>query len=451
MTSNRIQKLARALGAAAALLLPATVTAQVDTGAADFTRYVALGDSLTAGFQSGGLFVGAQSNSYPALIHRQASGGASGFQQPLIAEPGIPPKLVLRTITASGIPVITPEPGLGQPTNLGAPAYQNLAVPGADVHDLVATTAAAGGLHQVILRDPRFTALQQALAQQPTFVTLWIGNNDALAAATSGIVVDQTLTPLAQFEADFRAAVAAIAASGAEMAIANIPDVTTIPFVTTVPRFVTLPNGQPFNLIGPDGPIGAGDFVLLSAADDIQAGFGIPTQIGGRGPLGNDHVLNAAEVATIRARVQAFNAVIQSEANARGAALVDANAQLARLATRGQNIGGVTLTAAFLTGGIISYDGVHTTNIGNGVVANAFIDAINERFGAEIPPVDLARLMFGQSSAGLAAGKAGSFEGLLPFSFSPQAWNNLRWALRIPQPAELERPARPRRPRRPRG
>jgi lysophospholipase L1-like esterase len=474
MRANRVRNCTRALIVAAALLpgllLPAAASAQVDTGSADFTRYVALGDSLTAGFQSASLYVGSQSNSYPALIKRQTTGSNSGFQQPLVSEPGIPGKLVLRTITAGGIPIITPEPGLGSPTNLTAPAYQNLAVPGADVNDLVASTASAGGLHQLILRDPRFTALQQALAQQPTFVTLWIGNNDALAAATSGIVNDQTLTPLPLFVRDFLAATAAIAGTGAEMAIANIPDVTTIPFVTTVSRFVTLPNGVVFNLIGPNGqPVGPNDFVLLSAAAEIATGLGIPTQIGGRGPLADSHVLNAAEVAAIRARVADFNAIIRGEATARGAAFVDANSQLTELATRGLNVGGINLTTAFLTGGIFSYDGVHPSTIGYGVVANGFIDAINEQFDAEIPQVNLAALMFapgalaasvgkvgGGNSGGYSSGQLGpaDFESLLPFYFSPQAWTNLRWALRIPSPAELEKPPQqPRRPRRrgPRG
>ena len=39
-------------------------------------------------------------------------------------------------------------------------------------------------------------------ALQPTFASIWIGNNDVLAAATSGIVIEGvTLTPAAQFEA----------------------------------------------------------------------------------------------------------------------------------------------------------------------------------------------------------------------------------------------------------
>ena len=81
------------------------------------------------------------------------------------------------------------------------------------MHDTVATTT--GGLHDLVLRNPAFgntTALEQALGLQPTFATIWIGNNDALGAALAGRVIEGvTLTPLAAFEADLRTIVGALA------------------------------------------------------------------------------------------------------------------------------------------------------------------------------------------------------------------------------------------------
>ena len=176
-----------------------------------FTRYVAFGDSLTAGFSSSALARTYQLNSYPFLIYQAATGQATGFDQPLISDPGIsglsvcnganPPSPcgILRLVSLGVSPTIAPTPGRGTPTNLTLPrAYNNIAVPGATVHDLVATRN--GGFHDVILRNTNpaqgATQLQQGLSRQPTFVSLWIGNNDALGAATSGIVIDGvTLTP----------------------------------------------------------------------------------------------------------------------------------------------------------------------------------------------------------------------------------------------------------------
>lgn len=413
--------------------------AQVDTGSANFTRYVAFGDSLTAGFNSGSLVRTYQNNSYPILIYRQATGKTTGFEQPLVSEPGIPSILTLQSIVPRV--VIAPAGGQGQPLNLNLQRpYDNIAVPGARLHDLLATTS--GGLHDLILRGLGFTQLQQGLSLQPTFATLWIGNNDVLGAATSGIAIEGvTLTPVAQFDAEYRQVAAAIASVGAKMAIANIPDVTSIPFVTTVSRFLTLPTGQTVTLVGPNGPLQAGDFVLLSASADIGAGRGIP---GVGPPLADSQVLSAAEVAAIQDHINHYNATISAVANERGAALVDANAVLRQLATTGINVGGITYRSSFLTGGVFSYDGVHPTAFGYAFIANQFIDAINAKFGGDIPLVDLFPFVFGTNKAAKAAG------GDVGFVFTDGARRSLLLSLGVPkwivdgQPA----PGKPHRPRR---
>lgn len=438
---NRLKVFASLL--ALALLVPAGAFAQsVDTGDANFTRYVAFGDSLTAGFASGSINEAFQRRSYPALIWRQATNGAAGFEQPLVSQPGLPGILELVSL----VPVtIRPRAGTGQPINLNlARPYNNLAVPGADVLDLVTKTAStsASDPTDLVLRRLGFTQLQQGLSLQPTFVTLWIGNNDALGAATSGIVNDQTLTPLPVFEQAYRTAAAAIAQVGARMAVANIPDVTSIPYVTTVPRVVVNPqtsqpvlgpNGQPIPLIGPNGPLGAGDFVLLPATALLAQGFGLPPGIPGANgqPLPDSAVLSANEVATIRARVNAFNNVIRTVANERNAAFVDANAELTQLATTGVNIGGITYTGAFLTGGVFSYDGVHPNAFGYAFIANLFIEAINDRFNAEIPPVNLFPFVFGGSTVGSTA--ASVEEASVPFVYTQEARRNLLKSLNVPQ------------------
>src|SRR6185295_6126520 len=426
-----------------ALALPAL-------GQADFTRYVALGDSLTAGYQSGGLAFSISRNSYPALISKQARPGAA-FDQPQVSEPGIPAVMELRSLAG---PTILPK--AGGPARLeNAPLvrpYNNLGVPGANVRDTVSTVT--GGLHDVVLQSfsPALrgkSALAQAVLQSPTFVTIWIGNNDVLGAATTGIVIEGvTITPVARFEADLRAIAAAINQTGAKMAFANIPDVTTIPFVTTVPRFVVNPatsqpvliNGKPVPLIGPNGPLVAGDRVLLTATTELRAGKGIPAALGGTGlPLSNSSVLNVDEINTISARVAAYNNIIATVANERGAALVDVNGVLRQAAISGIPIGGVTYTPAFLTGGIFSYDGVHPTSFGYAYIANVWIDAINAKFGTHVPPVDLSPFVFGGASAAAGALTANDTDGSNYFSvlFSDEAKHNLFSSLNIsenPQP-----------------
>jgi lysophospholipase L1-like esterase len=447
-----------ALGLALLALAVAPPAARaVDTGSADFTRYVALGDSLTAGFCSGSIIETCQRVSYPALIFRQATGRSiTEFQQPLVSAPGLPG--VLRLVNLAPISVL-PTPGTGNPINLtlGRP-YDNLAVPGANLHDLLTKTASTTPtdptdlvLRHISANGQPLTQLQQGLGLHPTFVTLWIGNNDALRAATNGVAIEGvTLTNPAQFDQEYRAVAGAITASGAKLAVATIPDVASIPFVTTLSRFIPNPqtgqpliiNGSPVPLIG----VNAGDFVLLSAQQAMQQGFGIPAALGGNNqPLPDSVFLTQAEVATIRNYVSAYNNTIRSVATERGAALVDANAVFNQIVARGVNVGGVTFTAAYLLGGIFSYDGVHPTTFGYAYIANLFIDAINDKFGGEIPPVDLYPYLFGGNPLAPAATVDGAFY------FSPLAWESLRATLGVPSPAELQNPGKPRKPRKPRG
>jgi len=441
----------------ASLLALAFLMAGAAFGQADFSKYVALGDSLTAGFSSGSINANFQNSSYPALLAKQF--GISGFQQPLVSPPGLPPILALQRLVPT--PVIGPSAATGGvPTNLTLPRpYDNMAVPGATVHDLLTKlrSTSATDPTDLILRQLGFTQLAQGLSLHPTFVTLWIGNNDALGSATAG--TDQLLTPTASFEADYRAIAGAIAASGAKMAFGNIPDVTTIPFVTTLTRFIPNPaTGQPaviagnfVPLLGPDGPLQPGDFVLLTATSELAVGRGIPVALGGSGvPLSNSVVLNASEAANVRARVNAYNAIIQAVANERGAALVDANAALTELATTGVDIGGITYTSAFLKGGAFSYDGVHPTKFGYAFLANLFIDSINKKFGTTVGEVNLFPFVFGSSSASSSA-QASFNESEIgaPFVFTEEARVNLLRSLGVPQayidgtPTPAPRPRRP--------
>jgi lysophospholipase L1-like esterase len=419
------------------LLLPAALGAQ--GGGVDFGRYVALGDSLTAGFASGGLAIGSQQGSYPLLLHDKAVGG--DFQQPLVSNPGIPAQLRL----ASLVPLlITPKSGLGHPLNLNLPRpYDNLGVPGARIHDTVATVTDHGGLHDLILRGLG-TALQQAAALHPTFVTVWIGNNDVLAAATSGIVIEGvTLTPAAQFNHDLQTIASTLSATGAKMAFATIPRVTSIPFVTTIPPVVVNPatqqpvlvNGQTVPLIGPDGPLGANDRVLLTAQAELGAGKGIPAALGGSGqPLSNSVVLSANEVAQIQARADQFNSMIRDVASQQGAALVDVERIFDQIVASGYSAGGVHVDAKFLTGGLFSYDGVHPTPFGYALIADAFAQAIDAKYGSHIGRLNLARVLNqgGATQEPLTQGQARSA------TLTVRAINNWRNVLRLPSQQRLE-------------
>jgi lysophospholipase L1-like esterase len=364
----------------------------------NFNTLVVIGDSLAAGFSSASLVVSHQTNSVPALIAKQA--GAPDFQQPLISQPGIPPELTLVTLGGpGGLPQIVPKAStLGAPTNLAlARPYNNLAVPGATSIDALTTTADSNPFTSIILRGLG-SQVAQAVASRPTFVLVWIGNNDVLGAVVNGEAIEGvTLTPPAVFQQVYSQIITNLKSTGATIVVANLPDPTVIPFATTIKPFITDPisgqpfllNGNPVPLIGPNGPLAPNALVTLGAAPFLAQGMGVPQAFGGSGlPLPDNVILDANKVAIIQAHVTQNNQSIQAIASAANVPVVDINGILQNIATNGRDIGGIHLTAAFLTGGVFSYDGIHPTDLGYAIVANEWISVINAQGGA-LPPVNL--------------------------------------------------------------
>jgi lysophospholipase L1-like esterase len=385
----------RSVFAGALFLASLQAGAQTTTSAFTYTTYVAIGDSLTAGYSSDSLVETHQANSYPLLLARQA-GVIGTFQQPIISAPGIPAELTL--VSLSGPTIVPRSATLGTPKNLGlARPYNNLAVPGASVGDASQDRGSLNALSQIILRG-QGTQIEQAVALKPTFITLWIGNNDALGAALRGRAVEGlTLTAKAQFRKTYTDVVAGLSSTGAKIVAANLPDVTTIPFVTTIPPYLVDPSsrqpvlvsGQRVALIGPNGPLAPSTFVTLAAASLLAQGIGVPTAVGGRGtPLPDEVILDAGEVAIIQDYIAADNQAIREVCAAAHIPVMDANTLLGEIKSGTRKVGGISITSEFLTGGFFSYDGVHPTDLGYAVIANEWINTINAN-GGSLQPVDL--------------------------------------------------------------
>ena len=217
-------------------------------GEADFSTYVALGNSLTAGYADDALYREGQLNSYPAILAEQfmAVGGGE-FVQPLVPEGnGISGsatgKLELAIINGSLFPVpTTPDlAALGAPTVQGP--YNNLGVPGAKSFHLVTPGYGSPQGNPFFARfasGASTTIVADAGALSPTFFTLWIGNNDILGYALDGGAGSEgdSITGTATFEQSINGILASLGAGNANLAgaIANIPDVTAIPYFNTVP------------------------------------------------------------------------------------------------------------------------------------------------------------------------------------------------------------------------
>lgn len=377
--------------------IPAPATAHRE-GPADLSRLVIIGDSLSAGFQNSSLLGSQQSHGYASLIAVQA--GVS-LPLPLIADPGIPS--VLELISVGPPPLIDRAPGTS--TGRLNPTLQvmDLAVPGATVDDALTlvpdcdfTPDNAPPIKQVVnvLTDivlglpgcfigTRMSQVQWAEALSPTTVLVWLGNQDALQAVIYG--ADPALvTPVKDFKHAYRMVMRRLAATRATIVVANIPDVTVIPYLTPAEDVAAIV-GLPLSVVGPLLGIEAGDFVTPDAFPLIPGILGTP----GSGPLPDSVMLDAGKVAIIRQAIKRFNTIIQTEADLVGAAVVDIHHLLDRATRQGLLVGDRRLTTDFL-GGLFSLDGVHPTNTGYAIIANEFIKALNHRFHAGIPPVDVA-------------------------------------------------------------
>src|SRR5215218_8971453 len=108
----RVATRRRPLLAAAALAVLATLGACVGddevlnppvnpAGGALFTRYVSMGNSITAGFQSNGIVDSTQRQAYPNLLAQRAG---TPFTQPLFARPGCPPLMTAPLTPSTAAP-----------------------------------------------------------------------------------------------------------------------------------------------------------------------------------------------------------------------------------------------------------------------------------------------------------------------------------------------------------
>jgi len=240
-------------------------------GEADFSKYVAVGNSLSAGYTNGTLYKSGQANSFPSILAAQMKlAGGGEFTQPYMDDDThdvggmlaggvefMPPKLIIDA--GEGRPERINQNPTMEVTDVHPGPYNNMGVPGAKIFHLVApgygnaANLALGKANPYFVRmasSPDETVFHDVLAQNPTFFTLWIGNNDVLSYATSGgLGIDQDeagnldpstygyndITNADVFGAIYSDMVNALTANGAKGVVATIPDVASVPYFTTIP------------------------------------------------------------------------------------------------------------------------------------------------------------------------------------------------------------------------
>ncbi|MBN9482853.1 MAG: hypothetical protein BGO70_08250 [Bacteroidetes bacterium 43-93] len=400
-----------------------------DKGSADFTRYVAVGNSLTAGFADGSLYKSGQENSYPSILAGQFKlVGGGNFKQPLLpgnfGYPGA--KLTLQMVQGAcdATSSLAPAYFKGALDTAGSAMsvaqdgpYNNMGVPGIRCIDFL--FRGYGMLNPYARRfyvDPAGSRpADEAGVLHPTFFTMWIGANDVLGYATAG--GDGSSDPTAKisdpnlFAVAYDTTLSIMRRNGAQGVLINIPDVTAIPFFTTIPaNGLTLTQDDAYrlndaynNVPGIRFQAGANYFLIADASAPakfrhIQPGEYILLSLpmdsvkcagwGTKKPIPANYVLTAGEVANIQTATSAYNQIISRLAQRENLAVVDLNSYLRTLQS-GILFNGVAFNTTFVSGGAFSLDGVHLTPRGYALVANQIINTINNRYNATIPQVDV--------------------------------------------------------------
>ncbi len=405
------------LTAALALALPLVTGCRSDdalqpptpSGGELFDRYVAMGNSITAGFQSAGINDSTQRQSYAVLF---ANAAGTVFNIPTLQGRGCPPPFtnnVLQTRVGGGsandcdLRAATPAPPL---------FINNVAVPGARVQELLdnfGTPASASNALTLFILGGR-TQLEAMQELHPTFVSLWIGNNDVLGALTSGTNPGNPalVTPLATFQAQYTEILDSITAEGAGAVLIGVADVSAIPYASRgsvywclktgacpgVPAAPFPPNFTVDNSCAPAAaiPTAIGDNTLvpwtigvvriLTAAQDVGNPYTVDCTV-------DSDVVTPSELANLQQAVASYNAFIQGEAATRGWAYVDINALLGpEIGTRiplFPDITGVATGAPVGFGPLFSQDGVHPSGLAHQLVADAMAQTVNAFYGTDLP------------------------------------------------------------------
>ena len=438
------------------------------SGSADFSNYVALGASFSAGVSSGSLFIASQNNSFPNLLSGAlANAGGGEFRQPMVSDN-------IGGLLLGGVQIVGPRlyfNGVGpvyldatpttEVTNILTGPFNNMGVGGAKSFHFVAP--GYGNLAGVPLglanpyfarmaSSPNATVLEDAVSQDPTFFTISVmGGNDVLGYATSGGVgTDQTgnldpstygsndITDPNVFASVENSIVAALTANGAKGVLSNVPYVTDLPYFTTVPfnavpldaataallngafaeyngglllveslglitaeerasRTISFSEGQnAVTLVDEDltdlSALGlpnyrqatSNDLVVLPASSFIGTLVDNNPQLinGVSVPLADNWVLTDIETQNVLTATDAYAATVEALADTYGLAFVDLRLVLAEAATTGIMFDEFNLNADFITGGLVSVNGIHLTARGYALMANEFLEQIDATYGS---------------------------------------------------------------------
>ena len=405
--------------ATGALLLPLIISCGSDSATVEtppaptlFTRFVVMGSSASAGFESGGIVSTSQTHSWPALVAQQAG---AAFVIPTLAAPGCPAPI------AGAFPAQSAANSCAGRIEATVTAVDNVAVPGERLSQ--AMTVTSGTTHTPLIGAQ--TQVQAMQARKPTLLSVELGSDDVLAAALSG---DATLsTTPAAFQASVTQLVAQVRSVPSLLGVVVVAVVDPIAFGAALQpgafyflardaagRFSGKPvnaNCSPVTAVGQPNAL-AKNLIATTAVTDPTI-----TELNCDPASGMRMLLTSSEMLTLQTNLAAYNVALQQAASANGWAFIDLAPMLQALvnsrdangrtnemrkcqdlaaATTASQLQAAVLNTCPITGptgapnvygNSLSFDGVHPSAAGAKLIANAVIPRINAFYNKNVPIV----------------------------------------------------------------
>lgn len=266
---------------------------------------------------------------------------------------------------------------------------------------------------------PKLDQVDVAASLHAKLATVWLGSNDLLKFIFSNEASPITDSPQ-QMQADVTLAIQKLQQSGAKVVVANLPDVLksaqffqggvqNVPSQSVFYYLQALSQGKispasaqaivgvlqaDYGVSGNGYVTLSGLTVILSAVQSPAFNPTAPNALGldpnGTGSGAGALYVPDALAGTAQQLNDAYNAAIAAAASATSVPVVDIHGLLSAAQTSGVTLPGAPTVYPRFGAGLLSWDGLHPSDMGYAAIADAFIQTIDTAYGMSIPPTTAA-------------------------------------------------------------